>query len=214
MRAATVLLGAVAAAALLGALGWLGSDRLQQSDAFCISCHVTGLDGRPAVMHEALLADFGRSPAPNLAAAHAAEGTPDDPFRCITCHAGTGALGRTRVKWIAFRDMVVWASGRGAEPSHMRVPLGDADCTRCHDLDGDTAWRARGTPIGGLPPFHREAAHLEGDAEVGCSGCHPVHAKPPAAPGAQPAGFLDAHEVRGRCARCHSGWRIRGVRKR
>jgi hypothetical protein len=170
-------------------------------------------------LHERLLADFGRRPAPSLAAAHGAAGTPDDPFRCITCHAGTGALGRARVKWIALRDSAVWAAGRGAEPSHMRVPLGDRDCTRCHGLEPDAAWRARGTPVGGLPPFHPEEAHWTAgsDAESGCTACHPVHARVPDAAGApdrEQTSFLDPHTVRGRCARCHSGWRIRGVRER
>lgn len=199
MRATGLILAAVA---LVAAAAWVGTDRAQRDDAFCVSCHGSDHRGRPVVMHEALKQRFDLRPATNLAAAHAVAGVSergDDPtFHCIDCHGGTGFVGRLAVKAVSARDTAVWALGRAREPRGMRVPLGDRDCRRCH---AEVAAPEAG--IGRMPSFHGREEHDDG-AEAGCIGCHPVHAQAPAE-----NTFLDEPTVRRECARCHSGFVVR-----
>jgi hypothetical protein len=189
----------LAAAILLVTAAWFGAPRLQQDDAFCTSCHRRDDQGHPVPMHESLLRRFRHRPALSLAAAHAAAGLadrPDDPeFHCIDCHRGTGVVGRLRVQAVTLRDTAVWALGRAEEPHGMRVPLGDADCRRCHAEVSASEFR-----VGKLPSFHGRPEHREG-AESGCMECHAVHQR-----GAPEQAFLHEEALRRDCARCHSGY--------
>jgi hypothetical protein len=186
------LLVGVALAALGAPLGWAISDRLERDDAFCTSCHLA--EGRP--LHEAKLADFRARPAATLVAAHGATGNDahdDRRFRCIDCHGGVGALGRTRVKLLSMRDALWYAAGRFEEPERMTWPLRDEDCSQCH-----AAFDERVPADGENPRFHQLPVHNR-ELGVACVECHLAH--PDA--GLADHFFLHARTVRGQCASCH-----------
>ena len=177
-----------------GALGWWGSDRLEERDAFCTSCHLPS--GAP--LHRGNAADFRARPAATLAAAHAAAGNAareDGSFRCFDCHSGTGLLGRARVKLLTLRDGVVYLTQRFDEPRGMRWPLLDEDCRKCH---AEFAAPAGASDAWGPPPFHALAVHNR-ELGVTCVACHLAHP----AGGLVEQNFLHASAVRTECARCH-----------
>ena len=182
-----------AAGLLSGATGWVVTDRLEQDNDFCTSCHLTA----DVPLHIDVRREFDARPAPSLAALHAAEpvaGRDDPAFRCIDCHGGTGALGRARVKVLAAKDAFWYVTGRFEEPDGMRWPLWDGDCRQCHATFAGQL-EAPGDP----PAFHALAVHNT-RLGVGCVECHDVHG-----PGGNPdAWFVHARLVRAQCARCHS----------
>jgi hypothetical protein len=187
-----LLMGGLMAAAVGAPAGWVISDRMEQDNDFCNSCH---LDASTA-LHEDLRREFDAHPPQALASVHAealVEGRDDPAFRCIDCHGGTGALGRLRVKVLAGKDAFWYAVGRFEEPDGMRWPLWDDDCRKCHAEFAGQDWDGRGSE-----PFHARSVH---NAELGvaCVECHAVHG-----PGGNPDGyFLHGGPVRSQCARCH-----------
>ena len=183
---------AIAAAALSAPVGWLVTDRLEQDDEFCNACHLE--PDRP--LHLDLRRDFQGSPAASLAAAHAVAGSErraDGAFRCIDCHGGVSLLGRARVKALAAKDAFWYVVGHFEEPSGMRWPLWDEDCSQCHerfDQSDPEPWEN--------PRFHQLAVHNV-ELGVACVECHSSYP-----PGGDPRHhFLRAAEVRAQCARCH-----------
>jgi nitrate/TMAO reductase-like tetraheme cytochrome c subunit len=191
MRRALMLAAVVGI--LLGPVGWVVSDRLEARNDFCNDCHLPS----GVALHRELRDEFDARPAASLAALHAGsavEGRHDAAFRCIDCHRGTGAVGRTRVKLLAAKDAFWYVVGRFEEPDGMRWPLWDADCRKCHPgfaSEGD---------FGGPGPetFHARPVHNR-KLGVGCVECHLVHG-----PGGNPdAWFVHAEPVRAQCARCH-----------
>jgi len=184
---------AVAGLALCAApLGWWVSDRLEQNNDFCNSCHLAS--GVP--LHRELRRDFDAERPASLAGLHGAAGNDaraDAAFRCIDCHGGHSLVGRARVKVLAAKDAFWYAVGRFDEPDGMRWPLWDEDCAKCHaefDERPAAAWQS--------PRFHELAVHNV-DLGVDCVACHLAHE-----PGGNPqAFFLHAEPVRAECARCH-----------
>ncbi len=182
------------AAVVAAALGWWGSDRLEQNDAFCTACHLA--NGTP--LHADNAADFAARPAVSLAVAHAAAGNAaraDGAFRCIDCHGGTGFAGRARVKWLSFRDGVVYLTGRFDEPHGMTSPLEDADCRKCHD---EFASASAASQPWEAPAFHALSVHNR-ELGVACVTCHLAHERG----GLADRNFLHPEPVRAQCARCH-----------
>jgi hypothetical protein len=200
LRSRATLLGLVSLGlAGFGGLSWIVSDRLEQENEFCVSCHLT-----PEIrLHDPMSRDFGRRPPASLAARHAEVGVAgrDDPgFRCIDCHGGTSWPGRFRVKLHAAVDAFRYFSGQFEEPERMPWPLWDEDCVKCHTTLG-------ATPSGDSDerPFHRGLGHNE-NLGVDCVGCHRVHET-----GVDPeASFLEATHLRAQCAYCHSDFRDEG----
>lgn len=192
-RRALGLLGVGLVVALAGGpAGWVISDRLEADNEFCVSCHLD--EARP--LHGELKRVFDAWPATNLGAKHAkASLEREHPmFRCIDCHGGTSWLGRARVKALAMKDALVYLTGRFDEPAHMRFPLWDEDCRKCHATYlGATEHDA------GATPFHALSVHNT-ELGVGCVECHEVHE----AGGTPEAYFLRAEVVRAQCARCHA----------
>ena len=199
VRAGVAAAGAALAAASLAGIGWVVSDRLAQDNDFCNACHLPS--GAP--LHRELRRDFDAPVPASLAAAHARVQAPPHPdgFRCIDCHGGVGLSGRLRVKLVSARDATVWAFGSFEEPSGMRVPLGDADCARCH-----ASFRPFQPGSGRSRGFHQIAFH-NADLGVACVECHAVHR-----PGGDPAShFVRAEPVRAQCARCHAEFEEEGT---
>jgi len=185
----------LALAAITAPLGWWGTDRLEENDAFCSSCHLP--DGSP--LHAENAADFAARPAVSLAVAHAAAGNDaraDGAFRCIDCHGGTGLAGRARVKLLSLRDGLVYLSGRFDEPHGMTWPLRDEDCRKCH---ADFASASDGRESWETPPFHALSVHNR-ELGVTCVTCHLAHERG----GLADRDFLHPQPVRAQCARCHA----------
>lgn len=192
MRRALLL--ASLAAVVAAPLGWWGSDRLEEDDAFCTACHLPS--GKP--LHADNAADFSARPAVSLAVAHAVAGNDaraDGAFRCIDCHGGTGFAGRARVKWLSVRDGLVYLTGRFEEPHGMTSPLEDADCRKCH---GEFASASAESESWETPAFHALAVHNR-ELGVACVSCHLAHERG----GLADRNFLQPEPVRAQCARCH-----------
>ncbi len=195
-RVGWIALGAVLAL-LGGPLGWVVSDRIEQNNDFCTSCHLT----REIPLHREIRSDFDATQPGVLAAVHGAARWPRseaaaDPrdFRCIDCHGGTSLVGRARVKALALRDLFWYVTGHFEEPTGMRWPLWDEDCAKCHSSFEESEpdpWAS--------PRFHQLAVHNV-DLGVDCVECHQVHR----AGGNPDAFFVRAAWVRGQCARCHA----------
>jgi len=189
-RALVVITLAVAAVPL----GWYASDRVEENDAFCTSCHLPS----GATLHEENARDFAAQPTVSLAAAHAVAGNEarlDGAFRCIDCHGGTGLAGRARVKLLSLRDAAIYLMGDFDEPHGMTWPLREEDCRSCHlefarEGVASEAWEAA--------PFHSLAVHNR-ELGVNCVECHGAHERG----GLSDRNFLHPEPVRAQCARCH-----------
>ena len=189
------LLASAVLAAIAAPIGWWGSDRLEENDAFCSACHLPS--GAP--LHAENATDFRARPAASLAVAHAVAGNearPDGAFRCIDCHGGTGFVGRARVKALSVRDAAVYLLGEVEEPHGMAWPLRDDDCRKCHAEFAASAIGAGG----GEDPlrFHALSVHNR-ELGVSCVTCHLAHERG----GLSERNFLHPEPVRAACVRCH-----------
>jgi nitrate/TMAO reductase-like tetraheme cytochrome c subunit len=187
---ARLIVVAGVAGAASAPVGWLVTDRLERDNGFCVSCHLDAETPLHAGKHR----DLTALPPATLSAAHGrarVEGREDGAFRCIDCHGGTGALGRTRVKLLAAKDALVYVTGRFDEPETMRWPLWDEDCRKCHARFEEAAAAEES--------FHALAVHNRA-LGVACVECHLVHD----AGGLADHDFLHPAHVRGQCARCHA----------
>ena len=166
------------------------TDHLERDDDFCNACHL-----EPGVpLHIDLRRDFDAPVATTLAAAHRATGVgAAEPFRCIDCHGGASFVGRARVKVLAAKDAFWWVAGHFEEPTEMRWPLWDEDCSQCHASFDESA-----SPEWQTARFHQMPVHNT-ELGVDCVNCHLVHETG----GNRDAYFLHAGSVRTQCARCH-----------
>ena len=149
---------ALAAALVLAPVGWVVSDHLEAQNEFCTSCHLDAT----TPLHTGLRRNFESAPAVNMASAHFAH---DQKFRCIDCHRGASFGNRVRVKLLAARDALVYLTGRFDEPTEMRHPLWNEDCTQCHrkyepERDAD---------------FHAIDVHNLPNFRLNCVQCHQAH---------------------------------------
>lgn len=187
------------ALAIIGAVGivsfpagWLVTDHLERDNDFCNACHLEA----DLPLHVDVRRDFDVAPAATLAGVHGAASPSDSDeraFRCIDCHGGVGFGGRLRVKALAAKDAAIYVLGSFEEPSGMRWPLWDEDCSQCHasfDTSDPAVWET--------PRFHQLPVH---NAELGvnCVACHVVHRTG----GNADAWFLHTRRVQTQCARCH-----------
>jgi predicted CXXCH cytochrome family protein len=160
----------------------------ERDDRFCISCH----------LHEAKFTRF-RSPAPSdLAGLHHRS----DDVRCIDCHGGADPVMRVRVWTVAGIDTLRFLAGRYREPDHMRLPLRDAECARCH-TPILKARRALATgddeSLGGSGGDTYHAIRAHDGVEVACVRCHASHTTD-----SEPAlMFIAASRVQPICRECH-----------
>jgi nitrate/TMAO reductase-like tetraheme cytochrome c subunit len=183
---------AAVCAMLLSLASWTVTDRLEQRNDFCTSCHLEA----DVPLHIDIRRDFDAAPPRSLASLHggsAVEGRVDSAFRCIDCHGGKSWKGRARVKALAAKDAFWYAVGRFEEPDHMAWPLWEEDCRKCHagfDTQRSEPWENQ--------RFHELPLHNV-DLGVACVECHRSHDS-----GGDPkAHFLRADWVRTQCTRCH-----------
>lgn len=153
---------------LLGGVGWGVSDRLEQQNDFCNACHLA--DGIP--LHIETREKFDRVMPVDLAGVHGrgwVEDREDSAFRCIDCHAGTGAVERTKVKLLAARDGLRYVIGSFDEPEGMPFDLSPATCKGCHP-----GFRHSAAPGWTLEAYHGRDGHDTKEAPP-CVHCHTVH---------------------------------------
>lgn len=185
--------------ALLGCVGLLTVSlivvkRLDEDNRFCVSCH----------LHEDLSRETHAAPAGTLAAAHfhaasdvrlgvvtARERNAAPADRCFTCHSGEGVIGWSQVTLLSAWDASRWVLGDRHEPTHMKLPLTNEACTKCHAAD------IRGTMTEEeTSSYHELARH--NSVKMACVSCHEVHARTEAK-----NQFLRRENVATRCATCH-----------
>jgi len=155
--------------------------KLDEDNRFCVSCH----------LHETHLRDMVAQPAVTLAGAHFTAKHDLHPERCFTCHSGEGVRGWTEVTLLSAWDAARWVAGDRNEPTHMRLPIADAACLKCHADD------VRGS----LTSEETDRFHELGDHRgltVACVACHQVHPR-----GEASRTWLHNDVVRPQCARCH-----------
>jgi nitrate/TMAO reductase-like tetraheme cytochrome c subunit len=179
-------------ALVVGVAGWGVSDRLEQRNDFCVSCHLP--DG--ARLHAETRENFDRVIPLNLAGVHGrgwVEEREDSAFRCIDCHAGSGAAERTKIKLLAARDAVRYAFGSFAEPEGMPFALSGETCLGCHPT-----FRHSAAPGWTVQAYHGHPDH-DGEAAPSCVSCHAVHEED----GDAFAYFMARPRVIARCRECH-----------
>lgn len=186
-------LGISAACVLVSALvSWVVTDRLEQRNDFCTSCHL----GPDVPLHIDIRTDFDAASPRSLASLHASStvaGREDSAFRCIDCHGGESVRGRARVKALAAKDAFWYMVDRFEEPSQMEWPLWDEDCRKCHpgfDTRRAQPWENQ--------RFHELPLHNV-DLGVDCVECHRSHDST----GDPESYFMREDRVRIQCSRCH-----------
>jgi nitrate/TMAO reductase-like tetraheme cytochrome c subunit len=177
---------------LLFAAGWGVSDHLERRNDFCNACHLP--DG--VALHTLNREHFDRVIPISLAGVHGrgwVEERADDAFRCIDCHAGSGAVERARVKLLAARDGLRYAVGAFEEPDGMPFSLSPATCLGCHPT-----FRHSAAPGWTVEAYHGRPEHDGPEAPV-CVRCHKVHDTDGDAFGY----FMSRDRVDAACRECH-----------
>jgi len=177
---------------VLGGVGWHVSDRYERRNDFCVSCHLP--DG--TALHLETRHEFERVVPVNLAGVHGrgwVEEREDSAFRCIDCHAGTGAVERTKIKLLAARDAVRYLVGSFEEPEGMPFDLSPETCLGCHPT-----FRRSAAPGWTVQSFHGLPAH-DAPGAPRCVTCHVVHQRD----GDAFAYFMSRERVDSRCRTCH-----------
>ena len=188
------LLLAAVCALPLGAVAWGVSDRIEQRNDFCNDCHLP--DGAP--LHIEVREDFDRMIPVSLAGVHGrgwVEEREDSAFRCIDCHAGSGAVERTRVKLLAARDGVRYLLGAFEEPHGMPFELAPPVCLGCHP-----EFRHSAAPGWTVESYHGLPEHDDAADAPRCVACHAVHETD----GDAFAYFMARERVDAQCRTCHA----------
>ena len=123
----------VAGALLLGVLFLTALTAKERDNRFCVSCH----------LHDEKFLRLTASEATDLVGFHHLRRA---DVGCIACHGGADPVMRAKVWIVAGFDTLRFLAGTYREPTHMRLPLRDAECRRCH------------TPILGRPVSSSSAA--------------------------------------------------------
>lgn len=158
----------------------------EQDNRFCVACHLP--DGER--LHGALFDRYEARPPVDLSAMHKAK----DDVKCIDCHGGVGAVGRSRVVLLSAWDALRYVSGHFREPERMNLPLWDQDCLQCH-AEYNLGPFPEGGQAGGKD-FHRHPDHRT--LPMTCVECHTSHVA-----GEPRIGFLNNNVVLPLCQRCH-----------
>jgi hypothetical protein len=173
---------------------WIGSDRLEQNNDYCNSCHLPG----DTPLHVEIRERFDRVVPRNLAGVHGRSWleTREDPaFRCIDCHAGSPVFERFKIKLISARDGARYVTGDFEEPHRMSFDLSVETCQRCHPR-----FRHSAAPGWTVQAYHGREEHDQERADSPrCVRCHSVHG----AEGDPVAYFMNRERVDPQCRACH-----------
>lgn len=186
---------------LISAFGFAGfvagsliTDRLEQDNRFCVSCHAPtkasqyfGIKvDRIAKLHQEKYDGFYSRDGKviSLAGSH----NVNRQVKCIDCHIGAGSQDYFIIKAIAARDTAKYVVGRYREPEGLTYALGDRTCLKCH--------RDGGQNLKNPKAFHNAPYHR--DPRDACSDCHPSHVK-----AAAETRFIQQALVKPRCDSCH-----------
>ena len=159
---------------------------VERDSRFCVACH----------LHESKFTRFTTPPPADLVALHRVK---KPEFQCIDCHGGADLGMRGRVWAGAAWDTARYLLGRSQEPTHMRLPLRDAECRQCHDPIMPAVASARRPPS----PGSVASTPLSSSDEAAVSSYA-------ADPHAERVGGTAYHAVREhntvvvRCVRCHT----------
>lgn len=152
-----------------------------QDNRFCISCH----------LHETIYRDMTGDSLVTLATAHYRARHDQHPERCFTCHSGEGVMGWSAVTALSAWDAARWVLGAREEPTHMRLPLTNPACLKCHPEVTRGALSEEETS-----KYHELANHR--GVKMPCVDCHVTHT-----PGSPARHYLDPAVVRVQCQACH-----------
>ena len=165
----------------LGA-GSLYAARLEEHDPFCASCHTQG---------ESTYYQRTQAAGPvDMASAHAAK-----TVGCIQCHSGPGLTGRIGAMMVGASDLAAYVSGHYNNPAVVTVPIGDANCLKCH-ADLTTRRDFNNHFHFFLPQWQR----LDPKHAATCVECHQAHVTG----GQANAAFMTEATVVPVCQRCHA----------
>src|SRR5207249_6442242 len=90
-----------------------------RDNRFCVACH----------LHDEKFMRLLVLPPKDLAGLHHER---DPSVGCIACHGGHGTRMRMAVRTVAALDTLKFLAGAYREPTHMKLPLRDAECRPCH----------------------------------------------------------------------------------
>jgi predicted CXXCH cytochrome family protein len=156
------------------------ADHMESNDSFCASCH-----SQPESTY------YQRSVAArpvDLASSHHAQAT-----RCIDCHSGRGITGRIGAMSVGAGDLLAWVTRRAIRPAPLTVPIGDANCLKCHgDVTSTRDFRRHFHAF--LPRWQA----IDRNAAM-CVDCHSAHTTD----GDPGSGFLQKQRVSQVCDACH-----------
>jgi nitrate/TMAO reductase-like tetraheme cytochrome c subunit len=152
------------------------TDHLEEDNRFCIACH----------LHEDIFKNFTTDTPQvvTLAGAHFRKGE----VKCIDCHIGATFSDKIVIKAIAGWDTMQYFLGNFQEPDHLRFPLRDPTCLKCHRDGGQSQTRSGA--------FHNYSTHR--DMRFECVVCHQSHPVRDAS-----TFFLDQAIVQPVCQECH-----------
>lgn len=191
--------GAVVGAFLCGTLFFAGLVAKERDNRFCVSCH----------LHDEKFSRLIAAAATDLAAFHYQRKV---EVGCIACHGGADAARNIRVWLVAGFDTLRFLAGVYREPTHMRLPLRDAECRPCHtpisgaratasrpvEPTGEAAFAAEAETEGrGGTSYHAIREH--GTVRIACVRCHTSHTTDSDAANR----FIAKAKVRPICHECH-----------
>jgi len=175
------MLTIVGVLALLGGGGFMTAAHLEDSDAFCASCH-----SQP----ESTFYDRSQSAtAVDLASQHHGEST-----KCIDCHSGPGVIGRASAIQLGAGDLIAFVTTTAKQPAPLTHPISDAACLKCH-ADTITTRNFNRHFHAFLPQWQA----LDKNAAT-CVDCHSAHTTD----GDPSIMFLQKAHTEEVCQRCHT----------
>lgn len=161
--------------------GGLFAARLENTNAFCASCHTEP---------ETTYVQRAQAAPVDLASAHAAENIP-----CIECHNGAGVLGRAGAIALGARNLAAFVSGQYHRPAVLLFEMGDSACLKCHA----ETMRAQ-TSANHYHYFLAQWKHFAPEAEGACVACHSAHPTG----GDSQHGFINPASASPVCEQCHA----------
>lgn len=156
--------------------------QIENSDAFCASCHT---QPEREFYQRSLAAPV------DLASTHTAK-----QVDCIQCHSGPGAAGRLQaISTVAAPDLVHYLTSNYHDPAVVTVPISDDNCLKCHaDVSASRNFNNH------FHAFLPQWQQLAPDSAATCVDCHQAHVTD----GMPDVAFLQEAHTSAVCERCHT----------